>query len=75
MAEEITKQSMLEEVRRAKISILQGGQAYKIGSRSLTRASLKELNDMEKQLMGEIASEESNCLMDDTFVAVFSDTR
>lgn len=38
---------MLDEVNKAIIAIASGGQSYKIGSKSLTRADLKQLYDIK----------------------------
>lgn len=66
-----TPKQMLEEVNKAIQSILLGGQSYKIGSRSLTRADLKLLRDMQNDLMAQVAGQEDTSLFSDTYVAVF----
>ncbi len=66
-----TPQQMLDEVNRAIQSILLGGQSYKIGSRSLTRADLGLLRSLKNDLMAQIASDGSSDLFSDTVVAVF----
>lgn len=66
-----TPQQMLNEVNQAIQSILLGGQSYKIGSRSLTRADLNLLRQMKNDLMAQIASDASSSLFSDTVVAVF----
>lgn len=66
-----TPQQMLDEVNKAIQSILLGGQSYKIGSRSLTRADLGLLRDMKNDLMAQLASDASSSLYSDTVVAVF----
>lgn len=66
-----TPAQMLEEVNKAIQSILIGGQSYKIGSRSLTRADLGLLRDMQNDLKAQVAGEESSHLFSDTYVAVF----
>lgn len=66
-----TPAQMLAEVNKAIQSILLGGQSYKIGSRSLTRADLSLLRDMQNDLQAQVANEESSCLFSDTVVAVF----
>lgn len=43
-----TQEEQLEAVNKAIYTILVGGQSYKIGSRSLTRADLSELYAMQK---------------------------
>lgn len=67
----------LEEVEQAIHKILLGGQSYKIGSRSLTRADLSLLREMQKELKAEAAQEAATDtgFFDDTYVAVFTDTR
>ena len=63
---------MLKSVNGAIYAITVGGQSYKIGSRSLTRADLKQLYAMKNDLMGQIAAENNNTgLFDDCHVAVF----
>ena len=66
-----TPEQMLSEVNKAIQSILIGGQSYKIGSRSLTRADLGLLRDMQHDLQAQVANQESSCLFSDTVVAVF----
>ena len=61
-----TPAQMLEEVNKAIQSILIGGQSYKIGSRSLTRADLGLLRDMQNDLKAQVAGEESSHLFSDT---------
>ena len=46
----LTAQEMLDAVNKAIIAIAVGGQSYKIGSRSLTRADLKQLYSMKNCL-------------------------
>lgn len=66
-----TPAQMLEEVNRAIQSILIGGQSYKIGSRSLTRADLGLLRSMQNDLRAQVAAEQPSSLLDDTYVAIF----
>lgn len=71
---QITKQTVeerLNEVDTAIHAILFGGQSYKIGNRSLTRADLALLRSMRDDLEAQLASEESGPLLSRTFVAVF----
>ncbi len=49
---EMTSKQLLAEVNKAILTILAGGQSYKIGSLELTRASLARLYDMKKELEG-----------------------
>jgi len=66
-----TPAQMLTEVNKAIQAILIGGQSYKIGSRSLTRADLALLRDMQNDLKAQVASEEASGLFSDTYVAFF----
>lgn len=66
-----TNQEMLECINAAIIAIAVGGQSYKIGSRSLTRADLKQLYHIKNDLTAQIAAESSSGLLDDCYVAVF----
>lgn len=63
-------ESRLEDINDAIHAVLVGGQNYRIGSRSLTRADLGKLYEMQKSIESELASEDS-ILMDDTYVAFF----
>lgn len=74
MEETMTVQERLNQVNTAISTILAGGQSYKIGSRSLTRADLNTLRAMQKELEAELAAENNSKLLDDTYVAFF-DTR
>lgn len=67
-----TAQEMLDSVNAAIMAIAVGGQSYKIGSRSLTRADLKQLYSIKSDLMAQVAAENSSSLLDDCYVAVFS---
>ena len=60
----------LIEVNTAISKILIGGQEYKIGTRSLTRADLGTLLEMQKDLQAQIANQDSH-LMDNTYLTVF----
>lgn len=66
-----TASEMLAEVNKAIIAVTAGGQSYKIGSRSLTRANLTELKNLRAELAAEAAAENNGCLFRDTFVAFF----
>jgi hypothetical protein len=61
----------LEQVNTAISNILVGGQSYKIGSRSLTRADLSLLRTMQQDLTARLAAEDCGNLVPDTYVAVF----
>ena len=66
-----TPAQMLAEVNKAIQAILIGGQSYKIGSRSLTRADLGLLRDMQHDLEAQVAAEANSSLFSDTYVAIF----
>ncbi len=66
-----TPAEQLAQVNRAIQKILIGGQSYKIGSRSLTRADLSLLREMQKDLQAQVAADEDSHLMSETYVAVF----
>lgn len=66
-----TAEQRLAEVNKAIQSVLLGGQSYKLGSRSVTRADLSLLRAMRNELEAELAKGESSMLLSDTFVAVF----
>ena len=66
-----TQEEQLETVNKAIYTILVGGQSYKIGSRSLTRADLSELYAMQKALRSEIENDRDTGLLGDPSVAVF----
>ena len=66
-----TTAEMLEQVNKAISAVPAGGQSYKIGSRSLTRADLAQLKAIRDDLEARIDSGESACLLDRTFVAFF----
>ncbi len=68
---EYTPAQMLVEVNKAIQSVLVGGQSYKIGSRSLSRAELGLLRAMRNDLQAQIAAEGDASLLSDTYVAVF----
>lgn len=62
---------MLDKLDTAIQNILVGGQSYKIGSRQLTRADLKTLQEMRNNLQAEINQNQSSSLLSDTYVAYF----
>ncbi len=72
MSEELSKRELLIEVNNAINAVLVGGQSYKIGSRTLTRANLTELKNMRAELETELALENNNSnLIEGTYVAYF----
>lgn len=62
---------MLEQVNKAIAAVLVGGQSYKIGSRSLTRADLSMLKSMRDDLEAQVEAGTPSHLLDRTFVAYF----
>ena len=71
MENDYTPQERLQEVNKAIQAVLLGGQSYKIGSRSLTRADLALLRAMRDDLEAQIAGEEEGHLLSRTYVAFF----
>lgn len=71
MGDKLTTADLLNQVNAAITSICVGGQSYKIGSRALTRADLKQLYAMRNDLAAELAAENSTGLLDDCYIAVF----
>lgn len=68
--DQMTTEQKLTEVNTAISKVLAGGQSYKIGSRSLTRADLNILLDMQKDLQAQLSNQNAE-LMDNTYLAVF----
>lgn len=66
-----TTKEMLEQVNDAITAVMAGGQSYKIGSRSLTRADLRELYKIKNDLQAQLSQEASSGLFDDCYVGVF----
>lgn len=70
MGKDMTVEQKLVEVNQAISNILVGGQAYKIGSRSLSRADLNTLLTMQRDLQAQLANQDAG-LMDNTYLGVF----
>jgi hypothetical protein len=68
---ELSREDLLKEVNNAIYAITVGGQSYKIGSRSLTRANLTELKNLRAELKAEEAAESENGVFSRTYTAVF----
>ena len=64
-------QEQLKAVNDAIYAIMVGGQSYKIGSRSLTRANITELRKIRDDLEARIAANNISPLLDDCYVAIF----
>lgn len=62
---------LLAQVDKALTAVMVGGQSYKIGSRSLTRANLTELRKLRADLAAQVAEEENTGLLGNTNVAFF----
>lgn len=73
MENKYTATEMLGEVNNAIYTVLVGGQSYKIGTRQLTRADLNLLYKMKNDLMAQVQAEGSSNLLDDTYVAIFTE--
>jgi hypothetical protein len=71
MAEQYTLEKMLEQVNNAISTVLAGGQSYRIGSRSLTRADLSMLKSMRDDIIAQMTASADSSLMSDVFVAYF----
>ena len=67
----MTTQKMLDNVNEAITAIMVGAQSYKIGSRSVTRADLKELYKIKNDLTAQLSQENSGGLFDDCYVGIF----
>lgn len=67
----MTPAEMLAQVNTAITTVLCGGQSYKIGSRSLTRADLAMLKSMRDDLEAQLVQEESGGIWPRTYVAFF----
>ena len=67
----VSKKEMLEQVEAAIVAVATGGQSYKIGSRSLTRADLKQLYTIKNDLTAQLSQEQSGGLFDDCYVGIF----
>lgn len=70
-AEKMTPAEMLAQVNTAITTVLCGGQSYKIGSRSLTRADLALLRSMRSELEAQLDDADSAGLLGRTYVAIF----
>lgn len=68
--ETMTAEQRLVEVNNAISNILVGGQGYRIGSRSLTRADLNTLLNMQRDLQAQLANQDAG-LMDNTYLGIF----
>ena len=69
--ERFSNQELLSHVDAAIQTILVGGQSYRLGNRSLTRADLGLLRKMRNELAAQVAGEDDSCLMPGACVAFF----
>jgi hypothetical protein len=63
--------SLLAEVNKAIVAVTAGGQSYKIGSRSLTRANITELRNLRAELAAQVANSADGTLLGNTYAAFF----
>lgn len=71
MKNQYDAEQRLAEVNKAIQAVLLGGQSYKLGTRSVTRADLALLRSMRDDLEAQLAAEDNTPLLSNTFVAVF----
>lgn len=62
---------LLSEVNKAIATVMVGGQSYKIGSRSLTRANLTELRNLRADLAAQVEEQGNTDLFRNTYAAFF----
>lgn len=62
---------LLSEVNKAIATVMVGGQSYKIGSRSLTRANLTELRNLRADLAAQVEEQGNTDFFRNTYVAFF----
>lgn len=67
-----TTKEMLDQVNDAIVAVAAGGQSYKIGSRNLTRADLKQLYNIKNDLEAKLSQENAGGgLFNDCYVGIF----
>ena len=69
--DDYSPQQRLAEVNQAIQAVLLGGQSYKLGTRSVTRADLALLRQMRDDLAAQLQQEDNGNLMGGVVVAVF----
>ena len=62
---------LLSEVNKAIATVMVGGQSYKIGSRSLTRANLTELHNLRADLAAQVEEQGNTDFFRSTYAAFF----
>ncbi len=71
MDEYLRPSDRLAQVDAAIEAVLAGGQSYKLGSRSVTRADLSQLRALREELAAAAAQESGDGLLPRTWVARF----
>ena len=71
MEERLKPAERLAKVDEAIAAVLAGGQSYKLGSRSLTRADLAQLRALRDDLAAQAEREDGGGLLPRTYVAYF----
>lgn len=71
MVNQYDAKQRLAEVNKAIQAVLLGGQSYKLGSRSVSRADLALLRSMRDDLEAQLTTEDSSPLLSNTYVAFF----
>ncbi len=66
-----TPEDQLNTVNEAIYAVLKGGQSYRIGTRELERADLKQLFDIQKRLQAAVEQNADSRLFEETVVGVF----
>lgn len=59
---------LLSEVNKAIATVMVGGQSYKIGSRSLTRANLTELRNLRADLAAQVEEQGNTDFFRNTYM-------
>lgn len=62
---------LLSEVNKAIATVMVGGQSYKIGSRSLTRANLTELRNLRADLAAQVEEQGNTDFFRNAYAAFF----
>lgn len=62
---------LLSEVNKAIATVMVGGQSYKIGSRSLTRANLTELRNLRADLAAQVEEQGNTDFFRNTYAVFF----
>ncbi len=72
MDEYLRPSERLAQVDAAIAAVLAGGQSYKLGSQSVTRADLSQLRALREELAAQAEREDGGGLLPRTWVARFS---